>query len=247
MKRILCLLLIVAPGIAHADKNFLKGKGATWDCKKDPVVNINHGKGTYTFKGACDTINLNGGNSKLTVESVDSLNINGGNNTITVGTLGAANLMGSKNKLTYRTAKEGDSANINSVGAANVVEKTGGTATGTGSAGAAAPTTAPAAGGGTTIDCAKTPSFSYQKNEGSFTFTGACDKISLTGNANQATIDSVKTLQIMGNENKATVTAVDSISTPGNRNTVTYKKAVTANTKTKVSNLGNENKVSVVK
>jgi hypothetical protein len=227
MKRILCLLLVVAPGVASADKNFLKGKGATWDCKKDPVVNINHGKGTYTFKGACTTINLNGGNSKLTVETVDELNVNGGSNTITVATLGAANLMGSKNKLTYKAAKEGDSANINVMGSDNVVVgpkgATGGTTGGGGGGGAAEP--APATeGGGKVIDCAKTPSFSYQENEGTFTFTGTCDKISLNGNKNTVTADNVKTLLIQGNENKATVNGVDTISTPGNENKISLVK-----------------------
>ena len=90
MKRILCLLLAVAPAVAHADKNFTSGKGTTWDCKKDPKVNISHGKGVYTFKGACTQINLSGGKSKLTIESVDQLNVSSAGNTIMVGTLGAA-------------------------------------------------------------------------------------------------------------------------------------------------------------
>jgi len=249
MKRILCLLLVVAPAVASADKNFVKGKGATWDCKKDPVVNINHGKGTYTFKGACSTINLNGGSSKLTIESVDALNINGGKNTVTVGTLGAANLMGSKNKLTFFFSNEAATANINTMGSDNVVVGPKGAAagSGSGSTGGGGATTPAPAGGGKVIDCAKTPSFSYQDNEGTFTFTGTCEKISINGNENKLTIDSVKMLLIQGNENTATVNGVDTISTPGNRNTVSYKKAVTANAKTKVANPGTDNKVQLVK
>ncbi|HTL38741.1 MAG TPA: hypothetical protein VL326_36670, partial [Kofleriaceae bacterium] len=125
MKRILCLLVAVIPVVAYADKNFRSGKGATWDCKKDPKVNIGHGKGVYTFKGACTQINLNGGKSKLTIESVDELNVSSASNTITIGTLGTVNLVGANNKVTYKAAKEGATAKVNMVGANNSVEKIG--------------------------------------------------------------------------------------------------------------------------
>ncbi|HUS30998.1 MAG TPA: DUF3060 domain-containing protein [Kofleriaceae bacterium] len=126
MKSFLCLLLALTPAVAHADKNYRSGKGATWDCKKDPKVNISHGKGVYTFKGACTQINLTGGKSKLTIESVDELNISSADNTVTIGTLGALNLVGANNKITYKAAKEGDTAQVSSVGTGNVVEKIGG-------------------------------------------------------------------------------------------------------------------------
>ena len=281
MKRILCLLLVVTPAVAYADKNFKSGKGATWDCKKDPKVNISHGKGVYTFKGPCTQINLNGGKSKLTIESVDELNVTSAENTITIGTLGTLNLVGAKNKVTYKTAKEGDTAQVSMVGSGNVVEKAGGAATttttaGAGAAGATAGAGAAGAvagtgaadlnalagidvnamtngaasmgnGGGRAIDCSKNPTFIYNDNNGTFTFTGKCEKISINGNNAKLTIESVKTLAIQGNGTTATVTAVDTIATPGNKNSVTYKKAVTANGKVKVSNPGNGNSVKLVK
>jgi hypothetical protein len=251
MKRILCLFLVVAPVVAYADKNFTSGKGATWDCKKDPKVNISHGKGVYTFKGACTQINLNGGKSKLTIESVDELNVASAGNTITIGTLGTINLVGANNKVTYKAAKEGDTATVNTVGTGNTIEKIGGaasTGTGSGSAGSGATTTsAPPAGGGTAVDCAKTPSFSYNDNGGTFTFTGTCDKIAINGNDAKLTVEAVKLLSLTGNNITATVTAADTIATPGNHITVTYKKSVTANAKVKVSNPGNNNSVKLVK
>ena len=113
--------LLVLTSVASADKSFTSGKGATWDCAKDPVVSINHGKGTYTFKGACDTINLNGGESTMTIESVGTLNVNGGKNTITVDTVDTINVVGASNTLTYKKGKSGDAPTVNTVGNGNKI------------------------------------------------------------------------------------------------------------------------------
>jgi len=100
-------LFLVPAAAGYADKVFQKGKGATWDCAKDDVVEINHGGGTYTFKGACKEINLNGGSSKLTIESVASLNLNGAQNKVKIGTLGEIVINGAKNTVTYKKAANG--------------------------------------------------------------------------------------------------------------------------------------------
>ena len=65
MKRLVCLLVAFTPALASADKHFDTGKGATWDCAKDPVVHINIGKGNYTFTGACREIHVNGASNKV--------------------------------------------------------------------------------------------------------------------------------------------------------------------------------------
>jgi hypothetical protein len=126
MKTGIALLIAIAPVLAPmtagADKLFNKGKGTAWDCTKDPVVNINHGGGTYTFTGKCRTINVNGGDNKLTIESVDTINVNGGDNTVAIGTVDTINVNGSNNKLTYRTAKSGK-ATTRSPGGDNTVEQ----------------------------------------------------------------------------------------------------------------------------
>lgn len=121
MNKLACLLIALTPALATADKSFTKS--ATWDCAKDPTVAINHGGGTYTFKGACKQINVNGGGVKLTVESVDTLNVNGGGCTATVGTLDVANINGAGNKLTWKKAKSGDKPTVNIVGADNKVDQ----------------------------------------------------------------------------------------------------------------------------
>ena len=121
MSKLVCLLLVLTPALASADKTFTKS--AKWDCTKDATVSINHGGGSYTFTGACKVINVNGGGVKLTIESVDTLNINGGGSTATVGTADVVNINGAGNKLTWKKAKSGDKPQVNIMGAANKVDQ----------------------------------------------------------------------------------------------------------------------------
>jgi hypothetical protein len=123
MRTLLALLITLAPAAALADKDFTDAKGAAWDCKDDPTVNINTGGGTYTFKGACTAINVNGGSVKATIEAVDDLNLNGAKNTITVGTVATISINGASNKVTWTKAKSGDKPQITSNGVGNKVGK----------------------------------------------------------------------------------------------------------------------------
>ena len=122
MKKLALLLAFtLVPFTAAAEKAYVSGKGGTWDCTKDPIVSINHGRGKYTFKGACDVINLNGGQSTITVESVDTINVNAGKNTITIGTVDTINVNGADNTITYKKGKTEDGVNVHVVGANNKV------------------------------------------------------------------------------------------------------------------------------
>jgi len=118
------LVGVLCAHTAVADKNYAGGKGATWDCTKDPVVNINHGRGKYTFKGTCTTINLNGGQSTLTIASVGTLNVNAAQNKITIGTVDAINVNGAGNTISYKTAKSADGANVKDTGTGNTIAQT---------------------------------------------------------------------------------------------------------------------------
>jgi hypothetical protein len=124
MKTILLATTLLVSSLALADKTFTTGKGATVDCAKDPEVNINHGKGAYTFKGACKAININGGENKLTIESVEALNVNGGSNIVDIGAVDTININGASNKITYRKGVKGDKPAVNTVGANNKVDQT---------------------------------------------------------------------------------------------------------------------------
>lgn len=110
MKHFVWLLLFVAPAVATADKAL--DKTGVWDCKKDPVVSIGNGAGSYTFKGACKTISVGGGENSITIESVDVLDVGGAENTIVVGTVGTIDVGGADNKIVWKKAKTGDKPTI---------------------------------------------------------------------------------------------------------------------------------------
>ena len=123
MNRLSIALLILVPLAAHADRDYTRGKGSTWDCAKDPTVNINHGNGKYTLKGACETINVNGGSNTLVIDQVDTLNVNGAKNVVTVRAIDTLNVVGAKNKITWKTAKSGDAPTQNVAGVGNSITK----------------------------------------------------------------------------------------------------------------------------
>ena len=121
MKTLCALLLVCAPAIATADKSFTKG--ATWDCAKDPVVAINAAGGTYTLKGACKTVAINGGGVTIKADAVDELDVNGGSCKVTLGTADTINVNGASNKITWKKAKSGDKPNVNVNGASNSIDQ----------------------------------------------------------------------------------------------------------------------------
>ena len=226
--------------IAHADKTFLTGKGATWDCKQDPVVTINHGKGTYTFKGSCKTINLNSGGSTLTIDSVDSLNINGANNTVTVNTTDSINIVGSLNTVTYRSAIHGDAPSVSKVGSNNVVN--GGGKPADADKPAAHDRAADSAGA---QDCNKAPTAVIDNGEGTYKFIGPCTRIVVDGGDNTLVIESVKEITINGSTNTVTIGSADKISVMGSENKVRYRKGISG-ARPKVGSLGENNTVTQV-
>jgi hypothetical protein len=244
MKRFVVLCSLLAAPAVHADKNYLSGKGGSWDCGKDPVVNINHGSGTFTFTGACKQINLNGGSTKLTVASADEINVSGGSNTVTIDEVGTLNVNGANNTVTWKKAKSGSKPTISVNGVGNSVSQVGGGTDKTDKTAPADKTKAPV--DKNTIDCAKKPTYSVNTDENTLTFVGTCDRIDVNGGDNRLTIESVKTLALNGDNNKAAVVGVDSISMNGNDNRVSYKKGLSA-AKPKISNPGNDNKAEQVK
>ena len=123
MKIILALLLVstLAPSLARADKEFESGSGATWDCASDPTVNISHGGGSYTFKGACKQINVNGGSVTVVIESVEELNVNGASNKITVDAVDTISVNGAQNTIAWKKGKSGDKPTVNVNGERNKI------------------------------------------------------------------------------------------------------------------------------
>ncbi|HWU89305.1 MAG TPA: DUF3060 domain-containing protein [Kofleriaceae bacterium] len=95
-------------------------------------------------------------------------------------------------------------------------------------------------------DCAKEPNVSINTGEGTFTFTGPCEKIGINGGKNKVTIESVKKLVVNGSKNIVDVDAADKIGVNGADNTINYKRGVTEKTP-KVGAIGANNKLNPIK
>jgi hypothetical protein len=95
-----------------------------------------------------------------------------------------------------------------------------------------------------TIDCSKDPEVSIHSGEGTFTVTGACDKITVNGGNNTLTIENVKKLAIVGAGNTVEVDKTDKISVTGAGNKVTYKGTVKGTGKPTVATIGSDNKIT---
>jgi hypothetical protein len=115
------IVCIANSSVVRADKVFRAGKGATWDCNKDPIVSIEHGNATYTLKGSCKSINLTGGNNTLTIETTGSINVTGAHNKIAIDTVDSINIVGSENTVTYRGTAHGGAPSVSKIGTNNVV------------------------------------------------------------------------------------------------------------------------------
>jgi hypothetical protein len=90
-------------------------------------------------------------------------------------------------------------------------------------------------------DCGKDPDATIMANEGTFTFTGACGRISVMGNRNTINVASAKEVSVTGNDNTVSVDAAERISTPGNNNKVAWKKTGKAPT---IANPGKGNTIA---
>jgi hypothetical protein len=118
MKRILFVLLV--PSLALADQD-IRAKTATIDCAKDPNVAITAGEGSYTLKGVCDKVSINGGQNTVTIESVKKLGINGSGNKVKVATAEKIAIVGSNNDVEWNKGPAGKKPTIGSVGENNKV------------------------------------------------------------------------------------------------------------------------------
>jgi Protein of unknown function (DUF3060) len=92
-------------------------------------------------------------------------------------------------------------------------------------------------------DCGKDPDATIMANEGTFTFTGACGRISVMGNRNTITVGSAKEVSVTGNDNTVSVDAAERISTPGSNNKVAWKKGASGKAPT-IANPGKGNTIA---
>jgi hypothetical protein len=238
MRTLIGLLIALTPAVVHAGKTYNDGAGGTWDCKKDPTVTINANHGTYTFKGACTSISVNGNTNKVAIESVDRLEVNGNENLIEADTASRIGTNGNANKVTY---KQG-TPKITNPGTDNQI--------GGGGANKPADKARPAddAGGdAAVIDCTKHPVQAVASTgDNALRYVGTCTKITVSTGSNRLSIENVKTLVLDGGENTVEIGGVDAIVTNGAENRVTYKKGLSG-AKPKVSGAGADNHVVQIK
>lgn len=127
MMKLATLLLVssiaLLPSLAHADRDFTGGAGATYDCGEDPVVNILHDGGTYVITGDCRQINIDGNNVRVTVDDVDQLSLNGNGNAIKAAAVDTILINGDNNSVRWTTAKSGHRPTVAANGDGNSVTR----------------------------------------------------------------------------------------------------------------------------
>jgi hypothetical protein len=106
---LISVLMVCATHTAFADKQYLDGHGGTWDCAKDGVVTIDANTGSYTFKGACKSITINGNTNKVAFETTATLSVNGNSNAVTATSADALLVPGNENSVTLKKAPKSSS------------------------------------------------------------------------------------------------------------------------------------------
>jgi hypothetical protein len=120
--RLLVVLLVIVPAIAHAEKVFKKGENETWDCATDPVVRISQDSGTFGFLGECKRITVSGKKNVLSIASATKVVVSGKSNLVQVEEVDTIVVSGRANQVTWAKAKKGDKPKITK-GGGNTVEK----------------------------------------------------------------------------------------------------------------------------
>jgi Protein of unknown function (DUF3060) len=111
MNRILGLVLILLASPARAgDDGWVMNDSnakAKHDCARQPRVVVNASHDEIALVGACTRVILNGGDIRLTAESIEQVAINGVGNTVDLGAVGKIALTGGDNKVTWRSGRGG--------------------------------------------------------------------------------------------------------------------------------------------
>ena len=119
----LMLAVTLPPAVGRADKPAAGDKAArdknAIDCAKQPRHTINTGDNTLVYVGTCERIVINGGENRLTIESVKQLAVNGGDNVVDIGSVDRISINGDGNKVTYKKGLSGAKPHITSLGEHN--------------------------------------------------------------------------------------------------------------------------------
>ena len=95
-----------------------------------------------------------------------------------------------------------------------------------------------------THDCAKEPEVAINASGGTYTLTGPCTRLAITGADNKVKADSAVKVTVNGSKNTVEIDAVDRLGVTGNENLVTYRRGVSG--KPRAAAVGANNKLSQV-
>lgn len=120
--RLALVVLVLAPGVAGADRIFNSG-GGSHDCNKDGNVIINAGDAKYTITGACAKVVINGGTNTVAIESAKHLTITGSENKVDVGASEKIAISGNDNTVSWKKGLGADRPKVGSVGSGNKINQ----------------------------------------------------------------------------------------------------------------------------
>jgi hypothetical protein len=98
-----------------------------------------------------------------------------------------------------------------------------------------------------THDCGKEKKVAVNAIGGTFTFTGICERVSLSGDNNKVTIEATNAVAVSGARNVVAIGAVDRVSVSGSDNTVTWRKGLPGDAPYAATASGNNNSVMQMK
>jgi hypothetical protein len=223
MKRLVAVLAFVVPATAARADRTAPPTPTVLDCATAPSPSIATDKGEYKITGTCEKVTITGSQNMVTVETTKNLAITGGKNEVLVDKVDKIAITGTTNRVTYKMGVTG-AAPKTAAAQGNMIRKT-----------APPPddllTEKPLPGATlgpapATIDCAKTAKHTLSSNHGSYTFTGTCALITITGNMNIVRAEKVMKIAIGGKDNTVTVDAVGTLSVTGTQNTALYGKGL---------------------
>jgi len=130
---VFAILAFALPAVAAAESKII-------DCATQPETSISDNKGTFTFKGACKMIAVEGNENTVSIEQVETLTLPGnrntaqatkadavavpGNeNTVQVGTTSAISAAGNKNTVGWKSAGKKAKPKISNTGNKNKIAK----------------------------------------------------------------------------------------------------------------------------
>lgn len=121
MKTVLAGLLVLSASVAAADVSEMDNhRTVSVDCAKDANVTLLGNQNTYTLKGTCTLLRVQGNNNTVHADTVATINVDGNDNSVTASATNNINVRGDRNTVKYKADKPG----IANAGKGNTISQT---------------------------------------------------------------------------------------------------------------------------